>query len=101
MAGAGRITVVSGASPVQLVGLDATNATKAYADVDMTAVVNLPVVIPAGASLILYCADSASITPTVKDISGLHTLYSTATACRAGLPVLLGPWNFAHQSVIA
>lgn len=88
---AGRITVSAGTAAVILTGLDATNSVPAYQDAGLTARVLLPRTIPAGAALVVYCADG-TVTPTVTDPTGVHTLSATAAACRAGLPIVLGPF---------
>lgn len=98
---AGRITISAGTEPVILTGLDATNATPAYADVDLTIPFLLPYTVTTGHGLTIYTADSASITPTVKDVTGQHTISAVATACRAGFPVVLGTFAFTHAAVVA
>lgn len=89
---AGRITVSAGTAAVILTGLDATNSVPAYMDAGLTARVLLPKTIAGGSALVVYCADTASITPTVTDTDGT-VLSATATACRAGRPVTLGPFE--------
>lgn len=96
---AGRITVSAGTAPIILTGLDSTNATPAYLDLELTARVYLPVTVPAGGAKILYVADTASITPTVTDSAG-DVLSAVATACRAGLPVTLGPFTTVSSDQI-
>lgn len=98
---AGRITIAAGFAPVILAGLDASNATVAYQDVALTVPVPLPVTITQDGALTLYCADAATITPTVKDQSGAHTLSAVATACRAGFPVKLGPFVYVGAITVA
>lgn len=98
---AGRITISAGRAPVVLTGLDASNGTVAYQDVALTIPVPLPVTIAQDGALILYCTDTATITPTVKDPTGAHTLSAVATACRAGFPVKLGPFVYVGAITVA
>lgn len=98
---AGRITVNAGPAPVVLTGLDATNATVAYADYGLTTPVPLPLTVQQYSAVTLYCTDSASITPTVKDPTLAHTLSAVATACRDGRPVALGPFAYTGSIAVA
>ena len=97
---AGRVTVNAGPGAVIVTGMDATNATPAYRDEDGTSQVFLPVTVPAGGARIFYVADSASVTPTVTDPAG-HVLSAVAAQCRAGRPIVLGPFAYTAASTLS
>jgi len=97
---AGRVTVSSGDTPVILTGLDATNSVSAFADDALSVAFQLPHTVAAWSAVTVYCDDAASITPTVTDPSG-KSLSAVAAPCRAGRPIVLGPFRYAGTYTIS
>jgi hypothetical protein len=84
---AGRITVSAGVAPVVVAaGLDV------YSDSGLSVPVVLPRAVPAGGSLLLWCADG-TVTPTVMTPAG-QTLSASPALCGPGRPINLGPFSY-------